>query len=500
MGLLLVLVMVACSSTTTPTVTRVAIDQEDSTVAVGDELTLTVSVVVPGGAPSSVTWSSSHVDVAAVSMQGIVTALAPGTVTITATSTFDTSKSDTVQVTVHEPGGDGTTVTVLWTDQFGTNWGEIAAAVAVDWQDHVVVVGYTEGALEGQTSQGLVDAYVRKYDPAGQEEWTVQFGTNRNDYARGVAVDSSNDVVVVGDSAGGLAGGYNVFVRKFGGVDGDELWPEPVTASGIAYAVAIDSHGDVVVVGHLLRPDRETDVFVSKFDGADGEEIWTEFFGTSELDYAVAVAVDAEDNILVVGHTWGGLGPEENLGSSDAFVIKVSGSDGSEIWTEQFGTDGEDYAAAVAVDSEAHVVVAGFTQGELTGGGEHRGEGTAFVRKLNGVDGTAAWTVQFGASVIDAAHALAVDGDDHVVAAGVTGGALVMGKHRGLNDAFVVKLSGADGASIWQEQFGTDQYDHAYGVAVDSASHVAVVGYVYGALVTGGHAGGSDAFVRKYGP
>jgi hypothetical protein len=86
-----------------PAVTSVTIDQGDIGLVVGEDATLTQTVVVVDGAPTTVTWSSSDDTVATVSAAGLVEAIAAGEAEITATSTFDASKSDTVTVTVADP-------------------------------------------------------------------------------------------------------------------------------------------------------------------------------------------------------------------------------------------------------------------------------------------------------------------------------------------------------------------------------------------------------------
>jgi uncharacterized protein YjdB len=58
---------------------------------------------VVGSPDTSVTWASADEAIATVDASGLVTAVAPGTVTITATSVIDTGLSDSVDVTVAEP-------------------------------------------------------------------------------------------------------------------------------------------------------------------------------------------------------------------------------------------------------------------------------------------------------------------------------------------------------------------------------------------------------------
>lgn len=89
---------------TTGSVQSVTIDQEPLTVEVGGTGELTTTVVVTGSAARTVTWSSSNPDVASVSSGGQVTGVAPGNATITATSTVDSTKADSVGVTVIPAG------------------------------------------------------------------------------------------------------------------------------------------------------------------------------------------------------------------------------------------------------------------------------------------------------------------------------------------------------------------------------------------------------------
>src|SRR5206468_1840643 len=94
----------------------------------------------------------------------------------------------------------------LWTRQFGGGGGEAAAGVALNADGDTYVVGASGAALPGQTSAGGFDAFIGKYDRDGHELWTRQFGSSADDFARGVAVDPSGNVVVVGSTEGALPG------------------------------------------------------------------------------------------------------------------------------------------------------------------------------------------------------------------------------------------------------------------------------------------------------
>ncbi len=78
----------------------------------------------------------------------------------------------------------------LWARQFGTGASDIPYGAGSDGNG-VFLVGNTLGILPGQTSAGGYDAYIRKYDPSGNDLWTLQFGRVSDDRATGVAADSS---------------------------------------------------------------------------------------------------------------------------------------------------------------------------------------------------------------------------------------------------------------------------------------------------------------------
>ncbi len=102
----------------------------------------------------------------------------------------------------------------LWTRQFDTSGYANAEGVAVDATGVYLVGRIGLGSLPGQCRSGSSDAFVRKYDAAGNELWTRQFGTSRLALASGVAVDATG-VYVAGGAADDATGATNAFLAKF---------------------------------------------------------------------------------------------------------------------------------------------------------------------------------------------------------------------------------------------------------------------------------------------
>ena len=106
------------------------------------------------------------------------------------------------------------------TYQLATN--DYANGVATDSSGNVYVTGGTKGGLDGNTSAGNTDLFVIKYNSSGTRQWTKQLGTDDSDWAQGVATDSSGNVYVTGRTQGGLDGNtsagewsWDIFVVKY---------------------------------------------------------------------------------------------------------------------------------------------------------------------------------------------------------------------------------------------------------------------------------------------
>ena len=104
------------------------------------------------------------------------------------------------------------------TYQLATN--DYANGVATDSSGNVYVAGGTYGGLDGNNSAGNSDLFVVKYNSSGTKQWTKQLGSSSRDHARGVVTDSSGNVYVTGGTKGKLNGNSNsgrtdLFVVKF---------------------------------------------------------------------------------------------------------------------------------------------------------------------------------------------------------------------------------------------------------------------------------------------
>jgi hypothetical protein len=383
-----------------------------------------------------------------------------------------------------------------WTVQFGTTRYDLATSATPDrWG--VVVAGFTNFRLPGETFHHRSDVFVRGMATGGRERWTTQFGGSGVDQALGVA-EGRDAIYVAGYTDRHLprqhhAGRTDAFVAKLN-LGGRVLWIRQFGSHADEQATSVAVDGDRVFVGGWtsgsLQPGvrrHGTDGFVARF-APSGALMWVRQFGGRRDDAVRALATDGR-RAFAAGWTSGGLrGPTR--GGVDGFVRTLDAT-GSGLWTRQYGTTGDDALTAVAV-RRGEVYAAGSTTGTF-GSQTSAGGSDVMVTRFD-VSGLLVWTEQFGSAGDDDAAALGVS-DDGAYVAGSTTGAFTDQVLAGETDAFAVRYFGS-GVHAWTVQFGTPDYDRAYGAALDDRG-MYVVGTTHGAFEGQTNAGDRDVFVNR---
>ena len=315
----------------------------------------------------------------------------PNTLGVTAT-TPNPQCTAWYEATVNYQSGPGGGV--AWAQQFGTIGSDIAYGVFAD-STGIYIVGTTGGTLPGQITMGGSDAFIAKYNSDGIQEWVRQFGSTTTDIAYSVFGDSTG-IYIAGTTSGTFPGqtnfgGQDAFLSKYDSL-GTQAWAQQfgTIGSDIAYGVFADSTG-IYLGGRTsdVFPGQTnfggTDAFLSKYDSL-GTQAWTQQFGTIGTDTVWSVFGDST-GIYLTGSTTDVFPGQTTFGGQDAFVAKYN-SNGSQAWTQQFGTVGSDTAYGVFADSTG-IYAGGITSGAFP---EQVNQGgyDAFVAKLNviGVIGT----------------------------------------------------------------------------------------------------------------
>ncbi len=436
-------------------------------------------------------------------------------------------------------------------------------------------VNFNPGGSDVRTIAGGQDAFVTLLNADGSYGWTGDGGGMGMDEAVAVAVDSTGDVIVAGyfsdvanvamdpfDLEFGVATGgpadRDVFVTKLSGA-GANLWSR--TLGGFEFdeprAVEANGAGDLFVAGFFSglavdfdptggvdehSSNGDADFFVMKLTAA-GSYGWTRTFGGALADEAAGLLVDSAGDVVVTGSFSDAVdfnpassgGEHASNGMTDAFVLKLQGSDGAYVWSRALGGPGADSGATLARDAANGIVVAGEVSHDDGGidldptpGVDARstiGDLDIFLVKL-GSDGSYAWSQIMGGILPDSAISVAVNDAQNVVAlGGVTG--VVIGLGGGDEVAFEIPdvegdysllavFDSAGSAIVAHRLEGMGEMQPGGGepetgqlishdMAVDSSGDLLLTGAISGAVDfdpdgPGGEAvsnGNLDAFVSK---
>ena len=279
--------------------------------------------------------SSSHDELTRV---GSVDADSAGNVILVGTGHYDSGQPPTSHLWVEKyDAADGT---FTWGKKFVDDFpleGRTAGGVAIDSFDNILITGsfqLTENFGGGLlTSAGGFDAFVAKFDPAGNHVWSASYGNAADQAGIDIASDASGNVVMLGTYAGSV---------NFGGAD------DPLTAVG------------------------SNDIFLVKFSSAK-VYFWSRSFGGAGDQQSGRVVVDKDSNILFTGRTtWNvdyGGGPLIGGGAVDLPLVKL-GADGAHLWSRLFGDDLDQVGRGIAVGPGGEPLLVGNVRGGVNVGAE----------------------------------------------------------------------------------------------------------------------------------
>ena len=263
-----------------------------------------------------------------------------------------------------------------------------------------------------QTSNGDEDGFLVKLNPTGT---ALVYGTYiagigddaLNTDAYGVAVDPSNEAIVVGGTQatdfpitpnayqatnfGASNASDNAFVTKFNAAGTGFIYSTFLGGSVMddAYAVATDSSGDAYVTGQTsssdfpVTPDAAQSVFnyIDTFGLSNafvaklapyGGLLYSTFLGGGGLDASAggqAIAVDSQGDAYVTGFTADSSTPfptvnafePDKPGDYDAFVTELSPDGSNFLFSSYLGGVTADYGFGIGLDGNGNAYVVGET-------------------------------------------------------------------------------------------------------------------------------------------
>ena len=338
-------------------------------------------------------------------------------------------------------------------------------------------------------------------------EYSTYLGGSSDDVPRGVAVDSSGNVYVVGytqspdfpvtpgafDRTGAAANSLDAFVAKLNPSGTAMLYATFIGGSNFDWgrSIAIDASGNAYITGQTTSPDFPVtgkafqknlaqlncprcgidnyDAFVAKLNPNGSALLYSTYLGgAGSIDDGLAIAIDASGNAYVAGETsspdfptTAGALRRTNSGGDDTFVTKLNPTGSALVYSTFIGGTQEEFPARIALDVANNAIVFGNTSSSdfptTPGAFDTTANGgfDAFVLKLNAAGSGLVYSTFLGGSGFDSAGGLAVDGAGDTYVSGGTSSPdfpTTPGAFRqvcGSVDGFVTKLNATASALIY---------------------------------------------------
>jgi hypothetical protein len=226
--------------------------------------------------------------------------------------------------------------------------------------------------------------------------------------------------------------------------------------------------------------------------------VYSTFLGGVTFDYAKDIAVDADGNVFVTGHTGSNDFPTTtvaydktwNGGNNDIFVTKLNAAGTELVYSTYIGGTSDDRGYGIALDSDGHAYVTGTTSSSdfpVTVGvcydSSFNGVRDAFVTKIGDFGNLLNYSTFLGGTDVEDGYAIAVDSGGNAYVTGHTSstnfpatGGVFDPTHNGGKDVFVSKINYAGTALSYSTFLGWSADEDGRGIAVDEAGCAYITG------------------------
>jgi uncharacterized delta-60 repeat protein len=240
---------------------------------------------------------------------------------------------------------------------------DMATLITLDASGNVYVAGHSFN-----TGQDL-NYRVVKYDPAGTQQWTVQYNSTLNSYdtPTAMSLDASGNLFVTGYAYNGATSDDDIHTIKInttGSVINNASFNGTANGADAPNQLIIDGSGNIYIAGKAKNTGTAEDFLVLKYNSSLAEQWNNSFNGSGSLyDEAESIAIDAAGNVYAAGYSY------LSTSNNDFMTVRYNPADGQRVWTTRFnGTaNNSDQGKVINVDAAGNVYISGDSKGSGTG-------------------------------------------------------------------------------------------------------------------------------------
>jgi hypothetical protein len=332
---------------------------------------------------------------------------------------------------------------VSYSTFLGGNLSDEITAIALSGSDAIVTGATDSTGFYTGTRSGETDFFVARINAAGNSiVYAVIVGGELADFASGIAMNGSNEVVVAGStlstsfpgSSGSFrttnGGGFDAFVTRLNATTGALVRSTLYGGNGLdeAKGIAVTSGGSIVVAGNTFSTDlplanaidgtpATPDGFLAVFSADLTTLQFGTYLGGGSAEFVTGLALDSSGRAVIGGQTYSTDFPVQSAlqltssGPPDGFLTRVDLSTRTVVNSTYLGGSGIDGVESVAADTSGGALATGFTQSTdfpTTAGAWRRtnaGGSDVFAVKLTG--STLNWGTLLGGAGNDKGEAIA---------------------------------------------------------------------------------------------
>lgn len=291
-----------------------------------------------------------------------------------------------------------------WATFYGGSEWDAIYEITLDDSANIYLTGYaassngitTVGTHKSKFSGLGYEAFLTKFDSAGNLIWGTYYGGTYNESGYDVVVDDQYNIFITGitcsDSSIATTGTYqntrgdtslkiyDAFIAKFDNT-GNLLWGTYIGGKGNDFgnSLQIGKNGIIYLAGTTESTtgiatsgsfkssySNRTDNFLAKFNKT-GNMVWATYYGDTMNEDGGKLAYDKGGSLYLAGYTKStsniatlGTHKMNAIGSWDGFIVKFD-TLGNRKWGTYYGGYGGDYIYDICYNTKGFIYITGLT-------------------------------------------------------------------------------------------------------------------------------------------